>query len=124
MIIYFTIGSFPIPIFGGTGLTYKKYFNNFEIDPISKINFKPYVSTTLLSYYSLGFSSSSDSDIKNGIMTTLGFGTDFSILKTKKLLLNLQTGIYTQFNLSEMELFESPSDQPEIWPAINIKISQ
>ena len=57
-------------------------------------------------------------------MTTLGFGADFPVLKTKKIALNLQTGIYTQFNISEMEVFESPSDQPEIWPTINIKISK
>ena len=123
-IFYFTIGSFPLPIFGGTGLTYKKYFNNIKIDPVTDAYFKPYVSTTLFSYYALAFASSSNSSVVNGLMTTLGFGADFPVLKTKKIALNLQTGIYTQFNISEMEVFESPSDQPEIWPTINIKISK
>jgi len=121
---YFTLGIFPIPIFGGAGLTYKKYFNSFEINPISNTYFKPYVSTTLFSYYVLGFSASSDSPIKNGLMTTLGFGADFSVLKTKNIAINLQAGVYSQFDFLEMELFESPSDQPEFWPTINIKFSK
>ena len=123
-VFYFTLGVFPLPIFGGAGLTYKKYFNSFEIDPISNTYFKPYVSTTLFSYYVLGFSASSDSSIKNGLMTTLGFGADFSVLKTKNIAINLQAGVYSQFDLLEMELFESPSDQPEFWPTINIKFSK
>ena len=61
---------FVFPIFGGTGLTYKKYFNNNKIDPVTDAYFKLYL-TTLFSYYALAFASSSNSSVVNGLMTTL-----------------------------------------------------
>ena len=118
---YFTIGSFPLPIFGGAGITYKRYYNSYGIDPLSKIYIQPYVSTTLFSSYMLG---PSDSPAKTFNMATIGFGADFFVIKINSTSINIQTGIFTQYNFSERELFESPSDKPEIWPAINIKISQ
>jgi len=120
-VFYFTMGTLPLPIFGGAGFTYKKYFNIFEIDPISNTFIKPYISTTIFSSYIMG---PSDSPAKTYIMGTLGFGADFSIIKINTTSINIQTGVFTQYNFSEGEIFESPSDQPEIWPAINIKISQ
>lgn len=120
-IFYLTLGTFPLPIFGGAGFTYKRYFNSFEIDPISNSYFKPYVSTTLFSCYMLG---PSDSPAKTYNMATFGFGADFFIIKVNSTSINIQTGVFTQYNFSEREFFGSPSDQPLIWPTINIKISQ
>lgn len=120
-VFYFSMGTFPIPIFGAAGFNYKKYFNTFEIDPISNTYFKPYVSTTIFFSYIMG---PSDSPAKTYNMATFGFGADFSIIKINTTSINIQTGLFTQYNFSETEIFESPSDQPEIWPAINIKISQ
>jgi len=118
---YLTLGTFPIPIIGGAGLTYKRYFNSFQIDPISNTYFKPYVSTTLFSCYMMG---ASDSMANTYNMATLGFGADFFVIKVNSTNINIQAGVFTQYNFSEREFFGSPSDQPLIWPTINIKISQ
>ncbi len=120
-VFYFTLGTFPLPIFGGAGLTYKKYFNSNQMYFISNPNLKTYVSTTLFSCYMLG---PSDSPAKTYNMATLGFGADFFLFKVNSTSVNIQTGVFTQYNFSEREFFESPSDQPGIWPTVNIKITQ
>ena len=116
-----TAGVFPIPILGGLGLGYKRYFTSFNINPITDINAKPYTAITVFSNYILPFCDNCSKPIKYGLMATGALGCDVHIIKEERLNVHLQLGLMTHFDLIEGKVFESPSDIPEIWPTINLK---
>ena len=111
---YLTAGVFPIPILGGIGLSYKKYYSSSRA--------RPYVSTTLFANYVLGLCA--NCNIHTGLMGSLAAGYDLELIKTTKANLHLQLGILSQLDLISFKVFESPSDKPEIWPVINLKVSK
>ena len=45
-------------------------------------------------------------------------------LTKQKNKIHIQTGFISQYNFTEKDFFESPSDKPAIWPTLNIKFSR
>ena len=74
-VFYFTLGTFPLPIFGGAGLTYKKYFNSNQMYFISNPNLK----TMFLQHYSLVTCWDHLIALLKHNMATLGLVHSFSI---------------------------------------------
>ena len=50
-------------------------------------------------------------------------GADIHAMKRKNFNLYFQFGIITQYSIFGQVIDESPSDIPDIWPVINIKIA-
>ena len=112
---FITTGVFPIPFIGGAGIGWKRYFNSSR--------FSPYVSATALGTYVLGFcqTDNCDSSAKLGAIISTSLGCDMQLIKSNKFNLHLQVGVLSQYNLTNLEVFESPSDEPGLWPVFNFK---
>mgnify|MGYP001245388449 CR=1 FL=1 len=112
---FITVGTFPIPLMGGAGIGWKRYFNSSRITP--------FTSATMSGTYILGWCQTDNCDnaAKLGIILTGALGYDFHFIQSNRLNMHLQLGVLSQYDLANQGFFESPSDKPSIWPAINIK---
>ena len=119
--LYLTYGFFVFPIFGGAGLTYKKYITNAKPDPKSKRSANLYLTSTIFKYYALALHGD---NIASGTIGTIGAGLDLLLFQRKKNKIHIQAGFISQYNFTEKDFFESPSDKPAIWPSLNIKFSR
>ena len=112
---FITVGILPIPIWGGIGIAWKRYFNSSRITP--------FTSASISRTYILGWcqTDNCDNSPELGIMLSGALGYDFHFIQSNRFNMHLQLGVLSQYNLVDWEFFESPSDIPEIWPVINIK---
>ena len=115
---FITAGVFPIPLIGGAGVAWKRYFNSSRIRPFS--------SMAITGTYILGWcqTDNCDNSAKLGMIITAALGYDFYLIKSDRLNLHLQLGVLSQYGLGNLEFFESPSDIPEMWPVINLKLGK
>ena len=110
-----TVGGFLIPVFGGFGLNYKRYFN------ISRK--APFVSLTAFSSYMIPVMCENCKGIKLKPFLSGCLGIDFDVIKIMQRNINIQIGIMSLYDIVEGGIFKSPSDKPGIWPVANIKLS-
>ena len=115
---FITMGVFPIPVIGGAGIAWKHYFNSSRITPFSSVSMS---GTYILSWCQ---SDRCDNPAKLAMILTAALGYDFYLIKSDRLNLHLQLGVLSQYGLGNLEFFESPSDIPEMWPVINLKIGK
>ena len=114
---FVTAGIFPIPFIGGAGFGWKHYFNASRISPFSSLaGFGTYVLPAMCS--------TDNCKTKFGLIVSASLGYDFYLIKSDRLNLHLQLGVLSQYDLINWELFESPSNIPEIWPVINLKLGK
>ena len=114
---FITTGVYPIPFIGGAGLGWKHYYNSNRVSPFSSL--------TGFGAYMLPVMCSGDHcKTKFGIIASASLGYDFYFIKSDRLNLHLQLGVLSQYDLANLEFFESPSNIPEIWPVINLKFGK
>ena len=114
---FITTGVYPIPFIGGAGIAWKHYFNDSRVSPFSSL--------TGFGTYMLPVMCSGDHcKTKFGMIASASLGYDFYIIKSDRLNLHLQLGVLSQYGLANLEFFESPSDIPEMWPVINLKLGK
>ena len=113
---FITAGTFAIPTIGGLGLGWKHNY--------TQSRFSIFISASTVGIYILPALCSTDNcDTKFDMLLSASGGIDINALKRKNFDLHFQFGIITQFSIFEQTINESPSDIPNIWPVINIKIS-
>ena len=111
---YFTtFGVYLIPLLGGVGYTWKHYFNSSRISP--------FTSLTGFGAFALPVMCSKCDSIIGDLLVSGSIGVDYYVTKKDWINIHFQLGIMSQYSLTGGEVFESPSDIPEIWPVINIK---
>ena len=111
---YVTAGASLIPLMGGVGFAWKHYFNSSRAAPF-------FCMSTFGTYILPVMCQTDDCSTQLGIITSGSFGYDFHLIQSNKFNLHLQIGILSQYDLINLEVFESPSDRPEIWPVFNLK---
>ena len=113
-----TAGGFLIPVIGGFGLNYKRYYNTSKMSP--------FISLTVFSAYALPVMCATDNCKPITLIPYLSgsLGIDFNVIKIRQRNIHIQIGIMSLYSIIEGEIFESPSDKPTIWPVANIKLSR
>ena len=112
---FVTAGTFIIPTIGGIGLGWKHNYNQ------SRFSF--FTSASILGIYILPALCSTDNcNTKFDMLLSASAGLDISILRKKHFEYRFNFGIISQYSLFGQVIDESPSDIPEIWPVINMKI--
>jgi len=112
---FLTAGVFPIPFLGGAGFGWRHSFASSRVSPFSSL-------TGFGTYALPVMCSTGNCKTKLGVIASASLGYDFYLIKSERLNIHLQLGVLTQFDIVNMEFFESPSDKPEIWPVFNLKI--
>ena len=115
---FITAGVFPIPLFGGAGIAWKRYFNSSRITPFTSASV---TGTYILSWCQ---TDNCDNPAQLGLMLTGALGYDFYLIKSDKINIHLQLGVLSQYDFINKGIFESPSDKPGIWPVINLKFGK
>ena len=112
---FVTAGTFIIPTIGGLGLGWKKKY--------SQSRFSFFTSASILGIYILPALCSTDNcNAKFDMLLSASAGLDVNILKGEHFDFHCNFGIIKQHSLFGQVIDESPSDIPEIWPVINMKI--
>ena len=113
---FITAGTFAIPTIGGVGLGWKHNY--------SKSRFSIFTSASTLGIYILpALCSTNNCNTKFDMLLSVSTGIDIYAFKKENFDLHLQFGIITQYSIFEQVIDESPSDIPDIWPVINIKLN-
>lgn len=111
---YFVALGTTIFFLGGAGFGWKHYFSSSRV--------APYITLAAFGTYVLpmcGKSSGCGLPLSANISGSVGL--DLTLFKSDWLNLHLQIGAMTIYNVIDLELFESPSDIPGLWPVINLK---
>ena len=112
---FITAGTFAIPTIGGIGLGWKHNYG--------KSRFSIFTSASTVGIYILPvLCSTNNCGIKFDMLLSASTGIDINAIKGKNLDLHFQFGIITQYSIFGKVIDESPSDIPNIWPVINLKI--
>jgi len=112
---FITAGTFAIPTIGGLGLGWKHNY--------SQSIFSMFTSASTVGIYILPALCSTDNcGPKFDMLLSASAGLDIHAMKRKNFNLYFQFGIITQYSVFGEAIDESPSDIPNIWPVINIKI--
>ena len=113
--LYLVGGVMGIPIIGGSGITWKRYFNSSRLSPFSTLS--------ILGIYLLPICQTCGDNckVKTDLLVSSSLGLDLNIIKLKKSNLNIQFGVLSMYSIGNKETFDSPSDKPSIWPIINFK---
>ena len=116
---FITAGVFPIPFIGGAGFGWKHYYNSTRVSPFSSL-------TGFGTYALPAMCSTGNCRTKFGLIASASLGYDFYLIKSDRLNLHLhlQLGVLSQYDIANLEFFESPSNIPEIWPVINLKLGK
>ena len=114
---FITAGTFILPAVGGVGLGWKHNY--------SQSRFSIFTSASGVGIYILPALCSTDNcGLKFDILLSASTGVDIYAIKKENFNLHFQFGVITQYSVFEQVIDESPSDIPNIWPVINIKISK
>ena len=112
---FITAGAFVIPTIGGVGLAWKHNY--------SQSRFSMFTSASIVGIYILpALCSTNNCGTKFDMLLSASIGADINVIKKKNFDLHFQFGIITQYSVFGQVIDESPSDIPDIWPVINIKI--
>ena len=112
---FITAGTFVIPTIGGVGLGWKHNY--------SQSKFSIFTSASTFGIYILpALCSTNNCGPKFDMFLSASTGVDIHAVKRKNFDLYFQFGIITQYSVFGQVIDKSPSDIPNIWPVINIKI--
>ena len=113
--LYLVGGFFILPFTGGTGISWKHYFNSSKVSPFSTLS--------MFGIYVIPFcqAEGADCDIGTDMLLSSSLGLDLDLIELKRLDLNVQFGVLSMYSMGKNEIYESPSDKPSIWPIMNIK---
>ena len=112
---FVTAGAFVIPSVGGVGVGWKRNY--------TKSRFSMFTSASAIGLIILSSLCSTDNcGPKFDILLSASTGLDIHAFKWNNSDLYFQFGLITQYSIFGQVIDESPSDIPNIWPVINIKI--
>ena len=112
---FITAGAFVIPTIGGVGLGWKRNY--------SKSRFSLFTAASGVGIYILpALCSTNNCGPKFDMLLSASTGVDIHVIKKENFDLYFQFGVITQYSVFEQTIDDSPSDIPDIWPVINIKI--
>ena len=113
---FITAGTFAIPSIGGVGLAWKHNY--------SQSRFSMFTSVSTVGIYILpALCSTNNCSTKFDMLVSASTGANIHAIKNKNFDLHFQFGIIKQYSIFGKVIDESPSDIPDIWPVINIKIT-
>jgi hypothetical protein len=113
---YFVVVGSTVIIFGGAGIGWKHIY-------LDKI-ISPYTCITAYGIYTLPAMCTNCTGIAMDAYISGSLGVELRLFKAKTYSSHVQIGVFSAYSLSDMSVFESPSDRPLIWPVINLKISR
>ena len=111
---FITAGTFAIPTIGGVGLAWKHNY--------SQSRFSMFTSASTVGIYILP-ALCNNCSTKFDLLLSASVGANIHAIKHKNFDLHFQFGIIKQYSVFGQVIDESPSDIPDIWPVINMKIS-
>ena len=109
---FFVVAGSTAIIVGGAGAGWKYRFRDWGA--------VPYVSLTGSGVFFLPMSESNKA-IPTYLFTTGSVGLELPLFQFQHTKVSGDLGLMSIFNVTKWEVFESPSDRPEIWPTFNLK---
>tara|TARA_B100000530_G_scaffold228916_1_gene147783 strand:+ start:761 stop:1378 length:618 start_codon:yes stop_codon:yes gene_type:complete len=109
---FFAMGTTMVVI-SGVGIGWQRHFGDGL--------FAPYVTSTAFTMIGLPAMCQTDHcSIKFFPMVSASGGIELRSRREEKTNFHLQLGLWSAYNFGRMEVFESPSDRPYIWPVVNV----